>query len=168
MCSQKAVREEVIQEAFVHLWNRLTGAYEEIFLPLLSALKAAPEDGEREQEQWKNRIQEIQWQCQMLQKVLSEGSMDAAIFIEKRNALEQELEIARRNLRKLQDKGVFEEEIAQTEYLIAVFQLRPKVMETFQEEAFTLIVEQVTVYENHLEFQLKNGLILTETYGKER
>lgn len=167
-CDQKAVREEVIQEAFVHLWNCLAGAYEEIFLPLLSALKAAPEDGEREQEQWKNRIQEIQWQCQMLQKVLSEGSMDAAIFIEKRNALEQELETARRNLRKLQDKGVFEEEIAQTEYLMAVFRLRPKVMETFQEEAFTLIVEQVTVYENHLEFQLKNGLILTETYGKER
>lgn len=78
------------------------------------------------------------------------------------------METARRNLRKLQDKGIFEEEIAQTEYLIAVFRLRPKVMETFQEEAFTLIVEQVTVYENHLEFQLKNGLILTETYGKER
>lgn len=32
-CNQKAVREEVIQEAFVHLWNRLAGAYEEIFLP---------------------------------------------------------------------------------------------------------------------------------------
>lgn len=167
-CDQKAVREEVIQEVFVHLWNRLVGAYEEIFLPLLSALKAAPEDGEREQEQWKNRIQEIQWQCQMLQKVLSEGSMDAAIFIEKRNALERELETARRNLRKLQDKGIFEEEIAQTEYLIAVFRLRPKVMETFQKEVFTLIVEQVTVYENHLEFQLKNGLILAEVYGKER
>lgn len=94
--------------------------------------------------------------------------MDAAIFIEKRNALKQELETARRNLRKLQDKGVFEEEIAQTEYLMAVFRLRPKVMETFQEEAFTLIVEQVMVYENHLEFQLKNGLILAEVYGKER
>lgn len=167
-CSQKAVREEIIQEAFVHLWNCLAGAYEEIFLPLLSALKAAPEDGEREQEQWKNRIQEIQWQCQMLQKVLSEGSMDAAIFIEKRNALERELETGRRNLRKLQDKGVFEEEIAQTEYLMAVFRLRPKVMETFQEEAFTLIVEQVMVYENRLEFQLKNGLILAEVYRKER
>lgn len=51
---------------------------------------------------------------------------------------------------------------------MAVFRLRPKVMETFQEEGFTLIVEQVTVYENHLEFQLKNGLILAEVYGKER
>lgn len=69
---------------------------------------------------------------------------------------------------KLQDKGVFEEEIAQTEYLMAVFRLRPKVMGTFQEEAFTLIVEQVMVYENRLEFQLKNGLILAEVYGKER
>lgn len=51
---------------------------------------------------------------------------------------------------------------------MAVFRLRPKVMETFQEEAFTLIVEQVMVYENRSEFRLKNGLILTETYGKER
>ena len=104
----------------------------------------------------------------MLQKVLSEGSMDAAIFIEKRNGLERELVTARRNLRKLQDKGIIEEEIAQTEYLMAVLRLRPKVMETFQEEAFTLIVERVMVYENRLEFRLKNGLILTETYGKER
>ena len=94
--------------------------------------------------------------------------MDAAIFIEKRNTLEQELETARRNLRKLQDKGIFEEEIAQTEYLLPVIRLRPKVMETFLEEAFTLIVEQVMVYENRLEFQLKNGLILAEVYRKER
>ena len=28
--------------------------------------------------------------------------------------------------------------------------------------------EQVAVYENYLEFQLKNGLILAEVYGKER
>ncbi len=38
--------------------------------------------------------------------------------------------------------------------------MRPKVIEIFQEKAFTLIVEQVTVWENQVQFQLKNGLLL--------
>jgi site-specific DNA recombinase len=34
-CSQKAVREDVVQTAFLRLWNRLDSNYEEILIPML-------------------------------------------------------------------------------------------------------------------------------------
>nr|WP_243129939.1 zinc ribbon domain-containing protein [Clostridium sp. 1001271st1 H5] len=63
-CSQKAVREDLIQAAFVRLWNRLSSNYEEILIPMLAALKAIqtnPEQ-EREIEQIENQIQGIKMQ----------------------------------------------------------------------------------------------------------
>ena len=61
---------------------------------------------------------------------------------------------------------MFEQEIAQTEYLLTIFRNRPTIIEEFDEELFLMIISQVTVYPGRLEFKLKNGLELNETYGK--
>lgn len=49
-CSQKAVREDVIQAAFLTLWNRLASNYEEILIPMLAALKAIQGNPEQDRE----------------------------------------------------------------------------------------------------------------------
>ncbi len=41
-CSQKAVREDVIQAAFLTLWNRLASNYEEILIPMLAGAEGNP------------------------------------------------------------------------------------------------------------------------------
>lgn len=67
----------------------------------------------------------------------------------------------------LKEQKVFEQEIAQTEYLLAVFKNRPAIIEEFDEELFLMIIERVTVYPaQRLGFKLKNGLELEELYGK--
>ncbi|WP_243423585.1 recombinase family protein [Anaerotignum lactatifermentans] len=73
-CNQKAVREEVIQEAFVHMWNRLAGAYEEIFLPLLSALKAAPEGGEESRNNGKTEYSKSNGSVRCFRKFFRKGA----------------------------------------------------------------------------------------------
>ena len=93
--------------------------------------------------------------------------MGSAVFIERRNQLDQEMEAAWRRQRNLREQRTYEWEIRQTEFLISIFKNRPPIIEQFDEELFCLIIEQITVYpEKRLEFQLKNGLKLEETNRK--
>lgn len=168
-CSQKAVREDLIKSLFVRMWNKLAGNTEDILVPLLAVLKAIPNDVEREQEstELENRIQEIKRQSHLLRKVLLDGGMDSAVFVERRNLLDSELEEASRRQRLLKEKKPMEQEIAQTEFLLTVFRTRPVYIEDFEEELFCLITEKIAVYPDRLRFILKNGLELEERYGKE-
>ena len=164
-CSQKAVREDVIQAAFLTLWNRLASNYEEILIPMLAALKAIQGNPEqdREMQEIEQNIQELKRQGYRLGRVLTEGSISSAIFIERQNQIEAQLEAHRRRLRQLQGQKAFEWEISQTEYLISVFRNRPAILEACDEELFLLLVERITVLpERRLVFRLKNGLELEE------
>lgn len=168
-CRQKAIREDSIQQAFVRMWNRLASNYEEILAPLLADLKSIPEDPEQEEmlQELKCKIQEMKQQSYMLQKVLIDGDISSAVFIERRNQIETELEETYHRQCQLKGQKLFEQEIAQTEYLITIFRNRPTIMENFEEELFCLIVENVTVLSDYrLMFRLKNGLELIESYGK--
>ena len=164
-CSQKAVREDVIQAAFLTLWNRLASNYEEILIPMLAALKAIQGNPEqdREMQEIEQNIQELKRQGYRLGRLLTEGSISSAIFIERQNQIEAQLEAHRRRLRQLQGQKAFEWEISQTEYLISVFRNRPAILEAYDEELFLLLVERITVLpERRLVFRLKNGLELEE------
>ena len=88
-CSQKAVREDVIQAAFLTLWNRLASNYEEILIPMLAALKAIQGNPEqdREMQEIEQNIQELKRQGYRLGRLLTEGSISSAIFIERQNQL---------------------------------------------------------------------------------
>ena len=163
-CRQKPIREDVIQQAFIKMWNKLTEHYEDILLPLLAVLKAVPNDAQQEQEllELENRIQELKQQSHWLQKVLVDGDIGFAVFIEKRNHLDMELEQVSRRYQILKEQNLMEKEIAQTEYLLTVFRTRNAMIDHFDEELFRLIVEQIIVYPDKLCFRLKNGLKFEE------
>lgn len=164
-CSQKAVREDLIQAAFLTLWNRLASNYKEILVPMLAALKAVQGNPEqdREMQQIEVNIQELKRQGYMLGKVLTEGSISSAVFIEKQNQIDTQLEAARRRLKQLQELKAFEWEISQTEYLIRIFRNRPAILEAYDEELFLLIIDHITVLPGRrLVFRLKNGLELED------
>ena len=164
-CSQKAVREDVIQAAFLTLWNRLASNYEEILIPMLAALKAIQGNPEqdREMQEIEQNIQELKRQGYRLGRLLTEGSISSAIFIERQNQIEAQLEADRRRLRQLQGPKAFEWEISQTEYLISAFRNRPAILEAYDEELFLLLVDHITVLPGRrLVFRLKNGLELEE------
>lgn len=164
-CSQKAVREDVIQAAFLTLWNRLASNYEEILIPMLAALKAIQGNPEqdREMQEIEQNIQELKRQGYRLGRLLTEGSISSAIFIERQNQIEAQLEADRRRLRQLQGQKAFEWEISQTEYLISAFRNRPAILEAYDEELFLLLVDHITVLPGRrLVFRLKNGLELEE------
>ncbi|MBR0596447.1 recombinase family protein [Sinanaerobacter chloroacetimidivorans] len=169
-CGQKSIREDIIKQAFVTMWNRLSSNYQEILIPLLTALKAVPDapEQEREFQELENKIQELKKQSYMLQKVLSDGDIGSAVFIGERNRIDTALDAAYRRLQLLKEQKLYEQEIGQTEYLIAVRKNRPSIIEEFDEECFGMIIDKVVAYpDRRLVFRLKNGLELSECYGKE-
>ena len=166
-CKQKAVREDCIQKAFVNLWNKLSNYYEEILTPILTALQAVPADSNQELKQIENQIQNIKRQSYMLQKVLSDGDIGSAVFIERKNQLELELETALQKQQMLKSHTPFEHEIIQTQKLIKVFKHNPTIIEEFDENLFLQITEHIKIYPDKICFTLKNGLELKEPYGKE-
>lgn len=162
-CGQKAIWEDDIQCLFTRMWNRLAGNYEEILIPLLAGLKAVPRDPKQEKEirELNHQIEELRKQSHMLRKVLVDGNIGSAVFIERRNQLDSELETALHRRQLLEDDQFFEQEIMQTEYLLTVFRSRPARIEDYDEEAFLMIIDHVTVYpEKRVRFCLKNGLEL--------
>ena len=141
-------------------------AFKSTFLiPMLAALKAIQGNPEqdREMQEIEQNIQELKRQGYRLGRVLTEGSISSAIFIERQNQIEAQLEADRRRLRQLQGQRAFEWEISQTEYLISVFRNRPAILEAYDEELFLLMVDHITVLPGRrLVFRLKNGLELEE------
>ena len=144
----------------------MAGNYEEILMPLLAGLKAVPRDPKQEREIRKlnYQIEELRKQSYMLRQVLVDGNIGSAVFIERRNQLDSELETLIHRRQLLEADQFFEQEIMQTEYLLTVFRSRPTRMENYEEEAFLMIIDHATVYPGQkIWFCLKNGLELEES-----
>ena len=161
------MREDCIQKAFVNLWNKLSNYYEEILTPILTALQAVPATSNQELVQIENQIQNIKRQSHMLQKVLSDDDIGSAVFMQRKNQLELELENILQKQQMLKSHTPFEHEIIQTQKLIKVFKHNPTIIEEFDENLFLQITEHIKIYPDKICFALKNGLELEEPYGKE-
>ena len=90
-------------------------------------------------------IQELKWQGCRLGRILTDGSIRSAIFIERQNQIEAQLDAHQGRLRQLQGQKAFECEISRTEYLIGVLRHRPTILETYDEKRFLLLVEHITL-----------------------
>lgn len=168
-CSQKAVREDVLQQVFILMWNKLISNYAEILLPLLDVLKKLRMDEQQEQkiEDCNNKIMELTEQGHILSRLISKGYMDSAVFIERHNILTLELAAAKKKRNQLLDSNGFEQEITGTELLLEIIKNDPSIIEEYREDLFIKVVENVIIQRNQITFRLINKLELTEVTGKE-
>ena len=88
-CSMVAIREDIIQNAFTSMWNKLSSNYTEILSPLLESLKRlrADEQQEKEIRECNDKIIELSKQSHILSGVAAKGYLDSAIFIEKQSTV---------------------------------------------------------------------------------
>lgn len=169
-CSLKAIREDVIQQAFIVMWNKLISNAAEILSPLLESLRRLRTDEHQEQQIWEhnNKIMELSKQSHILSRAVSKGYLDSAVFIERNNLLTLELEAVKKKRNQLLDSSGFEREITQTEALLELIRSHPEIQEEYNEELFLQTVDQIIVNKNHvITFRLKNGLELMESCRKE-
>jgi DNA invertase Pin-like site-specific DNA recombinase len=168
-CSQKAVREDVLQQVFILMWNKLVSNYAEILLPLLDVLKKLRIDEQQEEkiEDYNNKIMELTEQGHILSRLISKGYMDPAAFIERQNTITLELAAAKKKRNQLMDRNGFEQEITGTELLLDLIKDNLGIIEEYNEELFLQAVENVIIKGDRITFRLINKLELTEVNGKE-
>lgn len=168
-CSQKAVREDVLKQVFILMWNKLVSNNAEILLPLLDVLKKLRIDEQQEQkiEGCNNKIMELTEQEHILSRLISKGYMDPAVFIERQNTLTLELAAAKKKRNHLMDSNGFEQEIAGTELFLELIKNNPDIIKEYNEELFSQAVENIIIQSGQITFRLINKLELIEVIGKE-
>jgi hypothetical protein len=164
-CSMKAIRDEVIKEAFLTMWNKLVTNHAGILYPLLESLKnlRTNEEQEKEIKDLNNKIMELTEQSQILSRVVSKGYIDSAIFIERQNALTVELKEIKKRRNQLLDNNGFEKEIEGTLRLLDIIRCNPEIMADYDENLFIDTVDKIIIGKNtEITFRLINTLELTE------
>jgi len=121
---------------------------------------------ESEIEEVNHKIMELTEQSHILSRVAQKGYVDSALFIQKQNALNVELEETKRKRNSLLDSNGFEKEISGTQRLLEIIRYNPVIMEDYDESLFSHTVEQVIIgQKNTITFKLINGLELIEKAG---
>lgn len=166
-CHMKAIREDVLQQAFTDMWNKLYTNQGSVLEPLLKALTelAASKPDTEEIEKLDNEIHSLSEQSRILNQVMKKGYMDSALFMEKGNQLAHRLTECRRRKTLLVRRHKRTKEIVRTEQLIGLLKQEGYQRE-FQEELFNMAVKEIRISLDHeISFCLKNGLVLTEKEG---
>lgn len=168
-CKMTSIREDIIQQAFILMWNKLSSNYKEILYPLLESLKnlRADEQQEREIRECNEKIIELSKQSHILSGMVAKGYIDSAIFIEKQTALQVEMDAMRKRRKVMLDESGFETEIFNTERLIGLFEQYPEIQDNYSEELFLQSVDQIIIEGMTVTFRLINKLEFSECFSKE-
>ena len=169
MCRTKPIREDAIKTAYLTMWNKLASNHTFILNPMLDSLKnmRVSKEQEEEIENLNNRIMELTEQSHILSRVVQKGYMDSALFIQKQNALNVEIEEIKKKRNSLLDNNGFETEIAGTERLLEVIKYNTEIMETYDENLFLHTVNKVLIgSRGEITFRLINNLELTQYADK--
>lgn len=167
-CPMKAVREDLLRQAFMNMWNKLYTNQGTILEPLLKGLSelAADKPDSEEMEQLDIEIQNLSEQSRILNQVMKKGYMDSAFFMESNNGLVRKLTECRRRKLLLSRKQRRTKEIIRTEQLISLLAGQKKPLNKFDEKLFDLTVNEIRISVEHdITFCLYNGLKLTEKGG---
>lgn len=168
-CGQKAIREDILQQEFILMWNKLVTNYAEMLLPMLEVLKKLRMDVQQEHEieECNQKIMELTEQGHILSRLIAKGYMDPAVFIERQNTLKLELEAVKKKRNQLLDCNGFEQQITQTERIIDLIRDNFGIIEEYRDDLFSKIIKTVTIQSGRITFHLMNQLELTENIGKE-
>lgn len=169
ICKTKPIREDIIKDAYLAMWNKLVSNYTLILIPLLESLKNLRTNKEQEVqiEKSNNKIMELTEQSHILSRIVQKGYMDSAIFIEKQNALNIEIEEVKKTRNSLLDSNGFEKEIAGTERILEIIRYNPDLLDEYDEDLFINTVDKILIgNDGAITFRLINNLELTEYADK--
>lgn len=163
-CYIRQIREYEFRTAFIRLWNKMQAHYKAILTPMTKQLEALYErekSGNAQLAELRKEISEIKRQTYLLTMLNSQGTLDAAYFMERTKELDRKLMTAQKQLHaNLDDKDG--ERLDNLRKLIGIFDKAEQIDE-FDEIKFGQIVEKITVLsETEIRFDLIGRISFTE------
>lgn len=163
-CKMTGIREETLQNAFIRLSRKLHDNVRTLLVPLVNDISSLHLDEEKKEEinSYNNQILKIEKQIQLFRGHVSEGTMDAAIFIQKSQQLKGEIAYLKELRNRELENGSYDIILEELKVLIQYVGGDIK-NGTFDGNLFDKIVKQVTVTNDRkVNFYLISGLCLTE------
>lgn len=165
-CSIKRISEKQIHSSFIRLCNKLWYNYNQILVPLQTALqdlKLKKFSGKTQVVDVRKEISKLREQTHVLARLKTKGFLGEAKYIEQTTELTAKINKLQTELKKLTHSDDEDETLNQIEMLIDFFEKRDKPIAEFEESAFESIVEKIVVINQHeLVFHLIGGLRFTE------
>ena len=113
-------------------------------------------------------IAELTKQSLVLNRLRTKGYMDSAIFMQKTNEINQQLDLLKRNRRRMLESDADDEMISDCRLLIELMEQGAPYLTNFDETLFHSIVNQIVVTEqDKLKFCLIGSFAFTEQLPKE-
>ena len=108
-------------------------------------------------------IAELTKQSLVLNRLRTKGYMDSVIFMQKTNEINQQLDLLKRNRRRLMESDADDQIICDCRLLIGIMEQGAPFLADFDEMLFYSMVHHIVVTEqDKLRFHLLGGFTLTE------
>ena len=158
------IYEKNLYEAFLTVYNKLLDHKDMILKPMLEQLLEAQSKitfAKPEITELHNQIANLTRQNHSLARLQAKGSVDPALFLEKCNRINRQIEELHQKLRESQRPDSIRVAADRTKSLLELLG-KTGPMQTFQPAIFKDMVQKITVYPQKYCFHLVNGLVLEE------
>lgn len=164
LCPMKAIRQEEVYQLFLKMYHKMMENKELILKPMLDQLRELQDKSRffnAEQTDLNRQITELVKQNHSLARLQTKGCIDSAIFIERCNRNNHELERLRNELKKMRESDTLSNVISNTELLLDQLNGSEPMME-FAENIFKGTIQNLIVFPDKIVFRLINGINLEE------
>lgn len=163
-CSMLFIKNELIEQAFVTMLNKLIFAKNAMLRPLLQEIKGCQnDDGIAEIRQLEQTIMQINEQRDTLQRLMAQGYLDQVLFTKQKNDLLAQSENCRARIETLRKTSGKSSQLLTELNRLIHFAEHSEPLTEFDEGLFTQFVDRVIIYSRQeLAFELKCGLLLKE------
>ena len=165
-CPTPPIQEELIQCAFLAMYNKLIVNHTQIFATALHDLYAAQkilDDKESQRQELNQQVQLLAKKLHNLSRLREKNCITASQYWERRNPLEHELTDVKNTISKAAINHPLLRTIAQTKQLAEHYTyLKP--LAEFDEHEFKFAVSRVLVDSESCTFELKNGMKFKEIF----
>lgn len=167
LCDIEIIKEDLIKEKFVFMWNKLSSNRATILEPLLASLKriGAGRTAQQEAKEFDTLILEQTKQRDILEQLMGKGYIDSAFYINEKNTIDMSISKLKKEKETALLKKEARNEIKETKKLLLLMRHTPEILEEYNKLIFEQSVEAVIVTpQREFVFILKNNLELTEQF----
>ena len=164
-CRSKAISEEKITQAFISLANKLILHYKEILIPLqrgLNELNTIKFRGNSRVLDIRKDIAALKEQRHVIARLRKKGFLDEQKYNEQLSALEGKIQRQDNELKKIAKADDSDEMVDQLDLLISCIEKQTSVLNEFDSELFSEIVDRMIIKDKEIYFELLSGLEFKE------
>ncbi|MCI1693310.1 recombinase family protein [Aneurinibacillus aneurinilyticus] len=167
-CNAKAVDEQVLQDAFVRVFNRMKADKDGFIETLHDNIEKvlAKRAGATAIQDIESKMEQLKSDLRGLVQLQVRGQIDEEVYNEEQSRMSQELDELRKRRLELDKEQHGKEQYKQrVQEIIQTIQSKQGLLEKFDDDIFNALVEKIEVLSPaHFVFILKSGMKVEETF----